>query len=84
VSPRKKCIQVEGAPLTNQPQPLIQLRQACKAYEATVGDFPALRGISTDISPGVFPGVPMTGVVESISGAAQIQGGYVLYTVHVR
>ncbi len=26
----------------------------------------------------------MTGVVESISGAAQIQGGDVLYTVHVR
>jgi putative ABC transport system ATP-binding protein len=57
VSPRQQNIQAEAAPLTNQPQPLIQLRQVYKVYETPAGDFPALRGISADIYPGEFLGV---------------------------
>jgi hypothetical protein len=37
-------------------------------------------GISADS----LPGVNMTGVVESISGAPDVQGGDVLYKVHIR
>jgi putative ABC transport system ATP-binding protein len=57
VPPRKQSIHAESAPLTNHPQPLIQLRQVYKVYETAAGDFPALRGISTDIYPGEFLGV---------------------------
>ncbi|MCX6038783.1 MAG: HlyD family efflux transporter periplasmic adaptor subunit, partial [Chloroflexi bacterium] len=41
-------------------------------------------GQSVQVTADARPGVPMTGVVESISGAPQIQGGDVLYTVHIR
>jgi len=57
VSPRKQGIQAEAAPLTNQAQPLIQLRQVNKVYETAAGDFPALRDINADIYPGEFLGV---------------------------
>jgi putative ABC transport system ATP-binding protein len=57
VSPCKQSIQAEAVPLTNQPQPIIQLRQVYKVYETAAGDFPALRGISADIYPGEFLGV---------------------------
>jgi putative ABC transport system ATP-binding protein len=53
----KQSIHAESAPLTNQLQPLIQLRQVYKVYETAAGDFPALRGISADIFPGEFLGV---------------------------
>ena len=55
--PRKQSIHAESAPLTNHPQPLIQLRQVYKIYETAAGDFPALRGINADIYPGEFLGV---------------------------
>jgi putative ABC transport system ATP-binding protein len=57
VSPRQQGIQVEAAPLMNQVQPLIQLRQVNKVYETAAGDFPALRDINADIYPGEFLGV---------------------------
>jgi putative ABC transport system ATP-binding protein len=57
VSPPKQDIQAEVIPLANQTQALIQLRQVYKIYETAAGDFPALRGISTDIYPGEFLGV---------------------------
>lgn len=41
-------------------------------------------GQSVQVTADARPGEPMTGVVESISGAPQIQGGDVLYTVHIR
>jgi putative ABC transport system ATP-binding protein len=57
VSPRKQSVHSEAISLTNQPQPLIQLRQVCKTYKTSAGDFPALRGISVDIQPNEFLGV---------------------------
>jgi HlyD family secretion protein len=41
-------------------------------------------GQSVQVTADARLGEPMTGVVESISGAPQIQGGDVLYTVHIR
>ena len=41
-------------------------------------------GQAVQVTADALPGVTMTGVVESISGAPQIQGGDVLYTVHIR
>ncbi len=41
-------------------------------------------GQSVQVTADALPGVTMTGVVESISGAPQIQGGDVLYTVNIR
>ncbi|HEY5270603.1 MAG TPA: efflux RND transporter periplasmic adaptor subunit [Anaerolineales bacterium] len=41
-------------------------------------------GQSVKVTADALPGVTMTGVVESISGAANFQGGDVLYTVHIR
>jgi multidrug resistance efflux pump len=41
-------------------------------------------GQAVRVTADALPDVPMDGVVESISGAAQIQGGDVLYTVRVR
>jgi putative ABC transport system ATP-binding protein len=57
VSSSKQSIPAETTPLTNQSQPLIQLRQVCKVYETAAGDFPALRDINADIYPGEFVGV---------------------------
>jgi putative ABC transport system ATP-binding protein len=42
---------------SNQPQPLIQLRQVAKVYETTAGEFPALRGITAEVVAGEFLGV---------------------------
>lgn len=41
-------------------------------------------GQTAQVTADALPGVTMTGVVESISGASKIQGGDVLYTVHVQ
>jgi HlyD family secretion protein len=41
-------------------------------------------GQSVKVTADALPGIPMTGIVETISGAPLIQGGDVLYTVHVR
>ncbi len=41
-------------------------------------------GQTVKVTADALPGVTMTGVVESISGAANFQGGDVLYTVHIR
>jgi multidrug resistance efflux pump len=41
-------------------------------------------GQSVKVTADALPGVTMTGVVESISGAANFQGGDVLYTVHIQ
>jgi putative ABC transport system ATP-binding protein len=57
LSHRAQSNLAEAVPLTNQSQPLIQLRQVYKVYETAAGDFPALRGISADIYPGEFLGV---------------------------
>jgi len=57
VPPRKQSNQATTNSPVNQSQALIQLRQVTKVYETAAGDFPALRGISTDIYPGEFLGV---------------------------
>jgi multidrug resistance efflux pump len=41
-------------------------------------------GQTVEVTADALPGVVMTGVVESISGAPKVQGGDVLYTVHIR
>jgi len=41
-------------------------------------------GQTVQVTADALAGVTMTGVVESISGAPKIQGGDVLYTVHIR
>jgi multidrug resistance efflux pump len=41
-------------------------------------------GQSVKVTADALPGVAMTGAVETISGAPLIQGGDVLYTVHIR
>jgi len=41
-------------------------------------------GQAVKVTADALPGVPMTGVVASISAAPNIQGGDVLYTVHIR
>jgi HlyD family secretion protein len=41
-------------------------------------------GQSVNVTADALPGTVMTGVVESISGAPKIQGGDILYTVHIR
>ncbi len=41
-------------------------------------------GQTVQVTADALPGVTMNGVVESISGASKIQGGDVLYTVHIR
>jgi HlyD family secretion protein len=41
-------------------------------------------GEAVKITADALPGVNMTGVVESISGAPVIQGGDVVYTVHIK
>jgi len=40
-------------------------------------------GQSVQVTADALPGVSMSGVVESISGKAVVQGGDVLYTVHI-
>jgi len=41
-------------------------------------------GQAVKVTADALPGVPMTGVVASISAAPNIQGGDVLYAVHIR
>jgi HlyD family secretion protein len=41
-------------------------------------------GQTVTVTADALPGVTMTGVVESISGAPKVQGGDILYTVHIR
>ena len=41
-------------------------------------------GQPVKVTADALPGVTMTGVVESISGAPQLQTGDILYTVHIR
>jgi len=41
-------------------------------------------GQSVQVSADALPGVSMAGVVDSISEAPKIQGGDVLYTIHIR
>jgi multidrug efflux pump subunit AcrA (membrane-fusion protein) len=41
-------------------------------------------GQAVKISADALPGVSMTGVVDSISGAPKVQGGDIMYTVHIR
>lgn len=41
-------------------------------------------GQAVQVTADALPGVTMTGVVESVSGAPQVQGGDILYTVHIR
>jgi len=40
-------------------------------------------GQSVQVTADALPGITMDGVVESVSGAPQLQGGDVLYTVHI-
>jgi putative ABC transport system ATP-binding protein len=54
---RKPGSSQASLPPTNQPQPLIQLRQVAKVYETTAGEFSALRGITAQVTPGEFLGV---------------------------
>jgi len=95
VIPRKHSELPEATSLTNQPQPLIQVRQVCKVYETTAGDFPALRGISVDIYPGEFLGVigksgagkstlmnMITGVDHLTSGEVIVQKANEVVSVH--
>jgi HlyD family secretion protein len=41
-------------------------------------------GQAVQVTADALPGVAMTGVVESISDAPQVQSGDILYTVHIR
>lgn len=82
------------SPLIDQPQPssngkpdrtaLIQLRSVEKVYETAAGDFPALKGISTDIYPGEFVGIigksgaGKTTLLNMITGVDEITSGMVI------
>jgi putative ABC transport system ATP-binding protein len=51
---------IEEAKLLNYPtaaQPFIRMRAVTKNYKTATGDFPALKGIETDIYPGEFIGI---------------------------
>src|SRR5450759_2239808 len=92
---RKQSIEAEKVPLTNQPQPLIQIRQVNKVYETAAGDFPALKGITADIYPGEFLGVigksgagkstlmnMITGVDHLTSGEVIIHKDHEVVSIH--
>jgi putative ABC transport system ATP-binding protein len=84
VSPRKQSIPDEAISLTNQPHPLIQIRQASKVYETAAGDFTALRDISAEIYPGEFVGVigksgaGKSTLMNMITGVDHLTSGEVL------
>jgi len=84
LSLRTHSIQTDPAPLTKQPQALIQVRQVTKVYETAAGDFPALRGISADIYPGEFLGVigksgaGKSTLMNMITGVDHLSSGEVL------
>ena len=95
VSPRKQSVLPEAISLPDQSQPLIQLRQVCKTYETSAGDFPALRGINMDIYPNEFLGVigksgagkstlmnMITGVDHLTSGEVIVQKGDEAVSIH--
>ena len=74
-------------PASNQPQPLIELRQVYKVYETAAGDFPALRGVSAQVYPGEFLGVigksgaGKSTLLNMVTGVDHLTSGEVL--VHV-
>jgi putative ABC transport system ATP-binding protein len=69
---------------TNQPKPLIELRNVYKVYETAAGDFPALRGITAQVQPAEFLGVigksgaGKSTLLNMITGVDHLTAGEVL------
>jgi putative ABC transport system ATP-binding protein len=95
VFPGKPRLSPESLPPTIQPRALIEIRQVYKVYETAAGDFPALRGISTQVFPGEFLGVigksgagkstlmnMITGVDDLTSGEVIVHGSEGAVSIH--
>jgi putative ABC transport system ATP-binding protein len=95
VFPGKPRLSPESLPPTIQPRALIEIRQVYKVYETAAGDFPALRGINTQVFPGEFLGVigksgagkstlmnMITGVDDLTSGEVIVHGSEGAVSIH--
>ena len=90
MSPRKPTAPPKVLPPTDQPRPLIELRNVYKVYETGVGDFPALRGISADVYPAEFLGVigksgaGKSTLLNMITGVDHLTSGEVVVHAHAQ
>jgi len=73
------------ASLADDHRLLLELRQVCKVYQTTAGDFTALDGITADIHAGEFVGVigksgaGKTTLLNMITGADTLTSGEVIF-----